>query len=119
MDQKKLRTHVGVHILKTKIANVCGFCGLQGCSVTLIVASGRGNTATMAASSNCEYLIKFSLKAAARSMKTGPCTNTPVVCPHGKDVQWSYNMEYHYKNKHSDHPTPNMVTDDERRLMGL
>ena len=64
-----MRKHGDVLILKEKIVNVCGFYGLQGCSLTLVVASGRRKTATMAAGSNCEYLVKFSLKAAETSMK--------------------------------------------------
>ena len=52
VHHKQMRRHVGVHILKENIKNLCGFCGVRGFSINLVVASGRGKTATMAARSD-------------------------------------------------------------------
>ena len=81
VDPKQMRKHVvGVHILKEKIMNACGFCGMRGCDIKLKVASGRGKTATIASASNCEYEKRFSMKSAESSTKSGPCTNRPIEC---------------------------------------
>ena len=114
-----MRKHVGKHILQDKLENVCGFCGLHGCTIDLVPGSGRGKTAILTASSNCSYKKKFSLKASETSTKTGPCTNRPVRCDICKYVLWSYNILTHYKDKHSDYPTPKTVKDTEYKLMGL
>ena len=33
MGRKKMRQHIGSHILKDNLENVCGFCGVQGCDI--------------------------------------------------------------------------------------
>jgi hypothetical protein len=60
-----------VSISSKKKLSMFVFFLLQRCSLTLVMASGRGKTATMAEVSNCEYLVKFSLKAAETSTKSG------------------------------------------------
>ena len=77
---KQMRTHVGKHILKEQLGDVCGFCGMVGCSIDLIKGSGRGSSVTSTAGSNCSYKCKFSLKAAEKPTKSGPCTNRPIRC---------------------------------------
>jgi len=116
---KAMRKHVGVHIIKSDLGLVCGFCGIEGCSIDLVRGSGRGKTATMIPGSNCEYLCKFSLKSAEKSTKSGPCTNRPVVCSICSTVQWSYNLPIHFRAKHSDHPIPARASDEETKFMGI
>ena len=53
------------------------------------------------------------------STKSGPCSNRPITCIHCKTIQWSYNLPRHCQDKHSNHPIPTAVTDDEKRLMGV
>ena len=54
-----MRRHVGGHILKEKLVNICGFCGLSGCSIGIMCGSGRGKTASQVVSSNCDCNVKF------------------------------------------------------------
>ena len=35
IDSKFMRCHVGYHIINEEVQNVCGFCGLQSCSIWL------------------------------------------------------------------------------------
>ena len=119
MDQKIMRIHVGKHIIKEKLENVCGFCCVSGCTIQLVSGSGRGKTVTMIAESNCPYKKKFSLKAAETPTKSGPCTNRPVCCDVCKAVVWSCHVSCHYRERHMDYPTPTSVSANEIKLMGL
>ena len=119
MSKKAMRKHVGVHIIKSDLAMVCGFCGTEGCSIDLVRGSGRGKTATLVPGGNCEYLQKFNIKCAEKSTKSGPCTNRPVTCSVCKTVQWSYNLPVHYRVKHSDHPIPTRINQEERKFMDI
>ena len=114
-----MRKHIGVHIVKDDLGMVCGFCGIDGCSIALARGSGRGKTATLVPSANCEYLCKFNIKSAEKSTKSGPCTNRPVTCSVCKTVQWSYNLPHHYRVKHSDHPIPARMNQEEREFMDI
>ena len=100
IDIKFMRCHVGYHIINEDVQNVCGFCGLQSCSIGLKKSTGRGKTAIAAAESNCTYMSKFSLKSAEKSTKTGPCTNRPVPCSVCKVITWSYSLPSHYICQH-------------------
>ena len=104
IQKKKMRKHVGTHILKDNLMDVCGFCGLSGCTIDIIRGSGRGKTASKVVSANCEYMEKFSLTSTKKITKSSPCTNRPVTCPHCNTVHWSYNMYTHMKKDHSDYP---------------
>ena len=119
VDQKIMRRHMGKHILKEKLENVRGFCGVSGCTIQLVSGSGRGKTVTMIAKSNCPYKKKCSLKAAETPTKSGPCTNRPVCCDVCKAVVWSYHVSCHYRERHMDYPTPTSVSANEIKLMGL
>ena len=119
LPKKLMRRHVGVHILQEDLGVVCGFCGMKDCSIELEGGSERGKTATLVPGSNCEYLSKFSLKSAAKSTKSGPCTNRPVLCDQCKTVQWSYNLPIHFRSKHSDYPVPKRIADEEEKFMGI
>ena len=119
VNSKQMRKHVGVHILKDGLRNSCGFCGLVGCTIDLVNGSGRGKTTTLTAGGNCRYRVKFSLKSAEKSTKSGPCTNRPISCKICKSIYWSYNLAQHFKERHSDYPTPKIVEDVEYIHMGL
>ena len=114
-----MRKHVGKHIIKDRLGIVCRFCGLENCSIDLVRGSGRGKTITLVPGSNCDYIMKFSLKSAETPTKSGPCTNRPITCNHCKTVQWSYNLPKHCEEKHSDHTIPTTVTDAEKKLLGV
>ena len=49
-NNKNMRRHVGGHIPKEKLVNVCGFCGLSGCSIGIMCGSGRSKTASQVVS---------------------------------------------------------------------
>ena len=95
-----MRVHVGWHVLTEGLFGVCGYCGLNGCSITLNKGKGRGKHSTKVPYSNCKYYVKFSLKASEKSTQSGPCTNRPIVCPVCDVVHWSYNLEAHMVTKH-------------------
>ena len=86
---KKMRKHIGSHILIDSLEDVCGFCGMSGCSIGIVQGSGRGKTASKIISSDCEYRVKLSLKAAEKSTKSSPCTNRPVTCNLCNVTEWS------------------------------
>ena len=69
VETKVMCKHVGKHILKDNLGIVCGFCGLGTCSIDLVRGSGRGKTVTFVPGSNCEYLVKFSLKSAENQLR--------------------------------------------------
>ena len=117
VDTKQMRLHVGKHILKDKLSNVCGFCGIPGCSIAFEKSSGRGATATLSANSNCAYRSKFSLKAAEKVTKSSPCTNRPVSCPMCNIVVWSYMMDSHYIHVHPNETLCILVTSEERDMV--
>ena len=121
MDMKLMRRHIDEHILSEGLKDVCGFCGLPGCSIGISKSSGYGKTATMCASSNCKYKYKFSLQAATKSTKSGPCTNRPVVCNlcPPNTVLWKYNMQHHFELHHTGDSLPAdfIVSDAEKTYM--
>ena len=67
IQKKKMRQHVGSHILRKDIEssqNVCGFCGTaDSCDISIRRGSGRGKTASEIP------------KSASKSTKTSSCTN--------------------------------------------
>ena len=117
-----MRQHVGFHILNEDIEssqNVCGFCGsADSCDISICRGSGRGKTASEIPQSTCSYFEKFSLKSAAKSTKTSPCTNRPIECATCKRIFWSYNMHKYSESNHSDFDRQKwMVTDEEKCLI--
>lgn len=119
-QQNKICDHVAGHILamfyscpeKKFVApvgldNTCGSCGRSGtCTIGIIKKNG-----TEAPHSNCPNYYKFSMKTAAKSTKTGPSTNRPVICylcqEHDGNTKslpeyifWSYNLAQHLEKDH-------------------
>jgi hypothetical protein len=67
--REKMRSHVGAHILSSlhlMAANLCGYCGRNGCDISLTISSGSGKNATFAPFSTCNFFYGFSLKSAAK-----------------------------------------------------
>ena len=114
---KKMRLHVGKHILEGNLVNVCGFCGSDGCSINLVKSSGRGNSSTLGPQSNCVYFSKFSLKSAETSTKSSPCTNRPFACPVCETVVWTYMMSYHYAQVHKEATSQSYISSAEKEMV--
>ena len=73
ISRKKMREHIGAHIVKDEIEksqSLCGYCGTKNCDITITRGSGRGKTASEIPISICEYFEKFSLKSAKKVTKT-------------------------------------------------
>ena len=66
IERKKMRQHVGAHILRDNLKNACGFCGQEGCDIEIARVSGRGQTASEIPKSTCAYFEEFSIKAASK-----------------------------------------------------
>ena len=60
--------------------------------------------------------IEFTKKK-ERVVKSYPCSNRPVNCEQCNAVFWSYKLEFHYKSCHKGLTCPNMITEEERRLV--
>lgn len=115
VDRKKMRLHIGIHMILKSIPinpTTCGFCGTMGCSLSL-ETNIPGKNAPNCPLSNCTFFTKFSLKSAEKSTKTSPCTNRPVKCEVCKLVYWSYNIQIHYERNHIGHNIPSMISEDE------
>ena len=85
--------------------------------MALVVSSGKGKTASLAAESNCPYKVKFSLKAAEKCTKSSPCTNRPVKCNFCNAIVWLYHLIEHHKNFHSDQESPLDISNEEKELV--
>ena len=84
VSRKKMRLHVGAHILKDNIIGACGFCGekvdVGRCNIEIVKGSGRGQTSSEVPRSGCDYFEKFSLLSVSKGSQRNPCTNRPVEC---------------------------------------
>ena len=116
MGRKKMRQHIGSHILKENLENVCGFCGVQGCDIDISCGSGRGKSISEVPQSRCDFYEKFSIKAAANGSKRSPCTNRPIHCPVCTRVVWFYNMSFHYQSNHPDYPRNTWLRNDDEKI---
>ena len=90
--------------------NPCGFCGRSGTCTIGLKKTARAVTPV----SDCPYFVKFSLKPAGKTKKSGPSTNRPIICvickarsPKSrnavdeKHVYWSYNIPAHIEATHN------------------
>ena len=114
-----MRNHIGKHYIQGQFeadSHRCGFCGRVGCDIKL-TQIGSVENGTIHPESTCKYYYKFSYKSKAKIIKSYPCTNKPVSCDQCKGVFWSYNLEEHYQRSHSGLLCPEMITDEERRLL--
>ena len=117
INKKKMRMHVGAHILKDGLKDSCGFCGEVGkCHIEIAKGSGKGKTASEVPRSGCDYFVKFSIVAAAKGSKKSPCTNRPVRCQICKRTIWSYNMYHHIDKCHSDYSKDEWVIKEEEKI---
>jgi hypothetical protein len=86
--------------------NLCGYRGDIGCSIDLVVTSGKGNYSNYGPKSDCKYFRKFSIKLAEAASVSYPTTNRPVICKICSQVYWSYNMAEHYDINHPQDQCP-------------
>ena len=117
IERKKMRLHIGIHMLHNLIPinpTTCGFCGIMGCSLNF-EKNVAGKNSPLCPLSNCIYFQKFSLKAAEKSTTNSPCTNRPVECVICKLIIWSYNIKIHYDRIHTGIQIPFMISDDEKK----
>ncbi len=119
----KMRDHVARHILLKDVeasSSLCGFCGRNdsGCTLAIVITSGKGKNTTYGPASSCPYFRKFNLKSSAKPTKSSPSTNRPIECHICKLVCWSYNVRCHFAEAHGveDHP-PELITAFERELI--
>lgn len=83
----------------------CGFCGLVGCSVSLVYHGKK-----IELRSTCKYHYDFSYNSALKSTVNGPSTNVPVHCPYcPPDARtahhptfWKYNLDGHIREVHTE-----------------
>ena len=116
----RMRDHVAKHILVNEVepdSNRCGFCGLVGCSIAIVVTSGKGKNTTYGPASSCAYFRKFNLKSSTKPTRSSPSTNRPIECHLCKEVYWSYNVKRHFGEKHADQQPPELITELERELI--
>ncbi|KAG9078671.1 hypothetical protein FS749_009270 [Ceratobasidium sp. UAMH 11750] len=120
--KQSMRTHVGKHILAKQLGLAdplrsiaiggvpCGFCGRgETCQTTM----GKGRSANTVVS-DCPFFDKFSYRPAAKSTRTSPCTNRPILCEYAscpkRTFIWSYNMRAHILAKHGQDEYNNVVS---------
>ena len=109
--KKCMRLHIGKHILKSEVdVHWCGYCGSIGCTISLKKTSHN----TLIPTSNCVNFVKFLLKADESVKERNPCSNRPERCDVCKEIYWSYAMEKHYGEKHSDVCCPIQISKNEK-----
>jgi hypothetical protein len=111
----RLRQHIASHIILKEIdshSHLCGYCGLIGCSLDLVVTSGKGKNKTFGPKSDCKYFRALSYRCAETS---STCTNRPVKCKICNNIYWSNNLETPYKDSHSRFvkDLPKQISDEE------
>jgi hypothetical protein len=118
--KKKMRNHIGLHILHGDCGqhpHRCGYCGEVGCTIGLEITSGYGNKTVYGPKSDCSYYTDISKRAENKFVKSYPCSNRPVICEQCQDCYWSYNLTEHYKIKHAGIMCPNQIPEEERKHM--
>ena len=71
--KKKMRNHVGFHIIHKAVFNDshrCGYCGNVGCIIQLVTTSGFGKSATQCPKSDCPYFTDISNRADNKLVKS-------------------------------------------------
>ncbi|KAG9090060.1 hypothetical protein FS749_000841 [Ceratobasidium sp. UAMH 11750] len=120
--KQSMRTHVGKHILAKQLGLAdplrsipiggvpCGFCGRGGTCLTTMGKGWSANTVVP----DCPFFDKFSYRPAAKSTRTSPCTNRPILCEYAscpkRTFIWSYNMRAHILAKHGQDEYNNVVS---------
>jgi len=117
INLSRMRQHIGKHILLKEIQltqTTCGYCGRDGCLVSLNKALRYlGRVRLEPKSNDCPYDVKFNLYCASRSSRFSPCTNRPIECSLCKLVVWSYCMKAHYESDHSNHQPDEYISNKE------
>jgi len=78
-----MRLHIAWHIMNTDLkddSHRCGYCGVVGCTISIIKRSGFELNTFYGAESDCIYFYNFSMKVSKKVLKSYPCSNRPVKC---------------------------------------
>ncbi|TDL21391.1 hypothetical protein BD410DRAFT_724399, partial [Rickenella mellea] len=124
--------HMGTHILFSRgispADNPCGFCFNTGSTCAIYLKKGKGSHGGIQIDlerSRCPNLANLSVKRAANSTSSSPCTNAPLTCPiclPGSPAIWKYNLREHFRQRHENvnadlHQHLFNITKDEKTLM--
>ena len=109
----RMREHVGSHIVRKILSgpNVCGFCGDDSCVNTLTKTSSKGKQTFYKTSSNCRYFVN--MKKTPKFSQRNPCSNHLILCNICNAAFWTYNLQYHYEQRHPNVTCPELITDEE------
>jgi hypothetical protein len=119
--RKRIRNHIGRHLVLKEIdpnPKNCGLCGMIGCSIDIVI-TGRGKAAVGVPNSDCKYFDKFSINCAKKSTGLSPCTNRPINCEACNNCFWSYNIEAHYKVDHLSLEVPSSLIPSKEEIKKL
>ena len=118
---KRMRTHIGRHIIRREVpddCNRCGWCGSTQCyPTTLVKTTKKAGIWHYKPSSKCEYQ-QFLHRKPAKANRDNPCSNWVEWCKVCGGELWKYNMPAHYAEKHSSHENYK-IDQDEVRLMSI
>ncbi|KAF8309246.1 uncharacterized protein EI90DRAFT_2889266, partial [Cantharellus anzutake] len=82
----------------------CGLCLKPSPMCRFVLQVQKGTIGVDFAKSTCARLAKFSYGPASTPFQANPCGNVPVkcsYCPKGSSAVWRYNLDAHYRAKHS------------------
>ena len=116
----KMRLHTAFHIIRGDIhtprERICGFCGGDGCMISLKKTSHKGNKKYYLPYSRYRYFYAYK-GIQTKSTKTNSCTNRIIVCPLCNMYSWSYNLQAHYIINHQTDTVPAPYSDDEKKFI--
>ena len=100
LELGQMRKHVGVHIHKGTLSgcNICGFCGRDVCTNTLVASAKNSSKQYFRISTNCKYDSFIQRKPVFS--RRNVCTNHLVQCSVCKAAIWTYNAKSHYEAVH-------------------
>ena len=116
----KMRLHIAFHIICGEIhiprERICGFCGGDGCIISLKQTSHKENKKFYSPYSECRCFYPYK-GIPIKATKKNSCTNKIIVCPLCNIYTWSYNLEAHYNIGHINDAAPAPYSDDEKNFI--